>query len=149
MDDQFIKMIRAPGAECIQELWERKPGDFIYTNFEEVVIFQRFTSQPEYNIALTQGGETRILTQEEYDRKNFTWLPTQGQLQKILNLTNRTCEIGHQSGRLWIVYGKIDTIRDPEDSFWADSMEQIWLKVLMKEKFNKIWTGERWEISEI
>jgi hypothetical protein len=62
------------------------------------------------------------------------WLPRQDQLQEmigancplqlLLNLL-RWCDVTDIAG-------------------YDDSMEQLWLAFVMKEKYNKIWNGEEW-----
>ena len=72
----------------------------------------------------------------------IVWLPRQDQLQAILDYSLAPL------GMLWkfyyTVYGK-ETDEDKRE-YWCifDSMEQLWLAFVMKEKFNKIWNGEDW-----
>jgi hypothetical protein len=73
------------------------------------------------------------------------WLPRQDQLQEIY--ADHT--YGNERANNWATYA-IDQF-----SFWVlekdvgfstleSSFEQLWLAFVMKEKFNKTWTGEEW-----
>lgn len=62
------------------------------------------------------------------------WLPRQDQLQEML---------GYQLGGLidlWCQW--IDRATFPKNTH--NSMEQLWLAFVMREKFGKVWTGEDW-----
>lgn len=79
------------------------------------------------------------------DIDNYIWLPRQDQLQEMM----QPC-------------GYVELIRDFSDfcfrqSYhcsdegthnpavaYLDSMEQLWLAFVMKEKFGKVWNGEDW-----
>ncbi|HDZ27964.1 hypothetical protein LCGC14_0399190 [marine sediment metagenome] len=77
---------------------------------------------------------------QAYDRKGV-WLPRQDQLQEMLPKRYATihAKIGH--------FGKWLRDNDEylENAFCGnESMEQLWLAFVMKEKYNKIWNGEGW-----
>ncbi len=81
------------------------------------------------------------LDQEEWiPQQDLIWLPYQDQLQKMVNENLST----------WGKLNKFHTycsiiVNYPEigaKSQW--SFEQFWLAFVMKENFNKVWTGEEW-----
>jgi len=78
------------------------------------------------------------------------WLPQQDQLQEMVVKSNTAPLImlialfdkfTFQEG-----YGlnKDNERRVPPINMFPDSMEQLWLAFVMKEKYNKIWTGNEW-----
>ena len=69
-------------------------------------------------------------------RSGWTWLPRQDQLQEMVGSDWRYIF----SKFMWW-YTDVD-IRQLEI---IGSMEQLWLAFVMKEKFNKIWDGNKWE----
>ena len=76
--------------------------------------------------------------------RELIWLPRQDQLQEMVrgekhmhllaHLFALWCHGGEDFGKM--VYGFPNCL-------W--SMEQLWLAFVMKEKFNKVWSGDRWE----
>jgi hypothetical protein len=60
------------------------------------------------------------------------WLPRQDQLQEMLsNNINYTIQVQGFDGML--------------EFSGRQSWEQLWLAFVLKEKFNKVWNGEKWE----
>ncbi len=69
------------------------------------------------------------------DKDAIVWLPRQDQLQEMVE---STCPVDLLTRfQRWVAF-------DEEDSP-DDSMEQLWLAFVMKEKHNKIWNGEVWD----
>ena len=66
-----------------------------------------------------------------------TWLPRQDQLQDMIDDASEFREILIR-WRCWMdsLYG--------EKSMYLNSMEQLWLAFVMKEKYNKVWNNEEW-----
>jgi len=64
------------------------------------------------------------------------WLPRQDQLQEIYDKDFGTC-----LERIW------DYKESCENYYYENliSMEQVWLHIVMKEKFHKIWDGKKWK----
>ena len=70
-----------------------------------------------------------------------TWLPRQDQLQEmVLNPPNTLCSDIPTMVRLFGVFLAVH----PQ----FNSMEQLWLAFVMKEKYNKTWDGESWVCRE-
>ena len=72
------------------------------------------------------------------------WLPRQDQLQEMV--------IKLDGAANWSTL--INWILSFEKFLWSDypithftSMEQLWLAFVMKEKYNKIWDGDKWLIT--
>ena len=83
--------------------------------------------------------------------KDFIWLPTQEQLQKmILKIFSPFTKIIKFS-EFASNYVKLYRDTKYEDLYWRDlyptaieSMNELWLMYVMYEKYHKIWTGEKW-----
>jgi hypothetical protein len=70
--------------------------------------------------------------QTEITYCNATWLPSQDRLQEIIGGWRKTLI----DFMWWYQNADISKI---------NSMEQLWLAFVMKEKFGKVWNGEKWE----
>ena len=64
--------------------------------------------------------------EETHNSNDFIWLPRQDQLQEIWN----------DKGVKWL---------EEDETIFAESMEQLWLAFMMKEKYNKVWDGGEWK----
>jgi hypothetical protein len=78
------------------------------------------------------------------------WLPRQDQLQKMMGGYKKNTErlhwyfyhlLGNEGGAhdnvLWVSWNYYDQFQ---------SMEQLWLAFVMKEKFGKVWNNKEWVI---
>ena len=125
--ETYIKM--AGKAEEIQNKW--KPE--IYDSYVE-----------RSNIRIIPDISTRIHLNNRFKFDVvYMWLPRQDQLQELLNYS--IAPLGITWKFFWSVYG--DAEDDKNREYWSvfNSMEQLWLAFVMKEKFNKIWTGKEWK----
>jgi hypothetical protein len=89
--------------------------------------------------------ETRISHYSNNDAHvgDFIWLPRQDQLQEMLpiiftNIVENICRIG-------------EFYTQPSDGidalhYHSNSMEQFYLRIVMKEKYNKVWKDGAWQI---
>ena len=68
--------------------------------------------------------------------QTFIWLPRQDQLQEMV------LESNHPDELLKIIGHFHDFACGVTPQF--DSMEQLWLAFVMKEKYKKTWNGEEW-----
>jgi len=75
-----------------------------------------------------------------YEKGDFIWLPRQDQLLEIMGKNKYTIFVTEGSPNFLISY-KYDEIK-----FTGNSLEQILLKKVMKEKFNKEWENDEWKI---
>lgn len=71
------------------------------------------------------------------------WLPRQDQLQEMIG-------VGLDSFyMLWHEYEVFASCITPEWADNLDSMEQLWLAFVMKEKYNKVWVNDEWVKREV
>ena len=79
-------------------------------------------------------------TEIEYlDEGEAIWLPRQDQLQAMVGNLDESFEVldhWREGGYDDMLYWNIGNLK---------SWEQIWLALVMKEKYGKQWTGEDWE----
>ena len=83
------------------------------------------------------NGEVSIAQYDSHDDEGI-WLPRQDQLQEMLIEPKITGDY-HPIWKLAVGVAKF-----VDSEFQADSMEQLWLAFVMKEKYNKVWNGEDW-----
>ncbi len=141
---EFIKM-----CDCL-EIQGLRPKDGLEGEF----ICLRDSDEEGY-----QAGEWQPIADCKY-----VWLPRQDQLQEMigdkdcLTLLSRfhySCiPIRHfKATAKWVeLDGELDMVHDSiplnevECTYPKQftSMEQLWLAFVMKEKYNKTWTGEEW-----
>jgi len=71
--------------------------------------------------------------------QDLTWLFTQEQLQEMVDRDwyEVFCKF------LW--WHSDDELNAKEFASTFNSMNEVWLAFVMKEKYHKIWTGEKWE----
>jgi len=78
---------------------------------------------------------------------NCIWLPRQDQLQEMV--TYHKCPTCHIERTYQYANACLNAWEDADmgQTGWGGpiTMEQLWLAFVMKEKFNKTWTGEEWE----
>ncbi len=151
---EYIKMCEK--AEEIQKLWEPKFGDFITPAIQCL----RRKTTPRYIQVVIAYGPKDIFrkkspiviragnpnqTRDTKYKNDKLWLPRQDQLQKMIKL---------------IDYGLNDCIKILDDGSYAigsydgdgcfegyvygNTMEQLWLAFVMKEKYDKVWDGKEW-----
>lgn len=130
---KYIKMCKK--AKEIQKLWKPITGDLYVDN-----------RQTKKEAEITPSGiflRHVIDGQEEW----FIWLPRQDQLQEMID---DPIEFAIDKFYSLQEYGNAfhDYIDNQTDSkYWKSmqSMEQLWLAFVMKEKYNKVWDGKDWE----
>lgn len=121
--DRYVQMSRK--AEEIQRLWAPAEGDMFADELCHVSMVNR-PILDHLNKSFNQGK-----------RENYVWLPRQDQLQEmVLPMLEGNCH--------WMLEECYKFITLPY-SLQFESMEQIWLAFIMKEKNGKIWNGEDWE----
>jgi hypothetical protein len=70
----------------------------------------------------------------------FTWLPRQDQLQALIGDYVRQVEIMREH----FIRGSFSDLLPGLTDGNVKSMEQLWLTIIMKKKYHKVWNGERW-----
>ena len=84
------------------------------------------------------GGQIREDSLEStYDETIGIWLPRQDQLQEMVLKLYEGC---HRLTWAFAVWTRVICL---------DSLEQLWLAFVMKEKYNKVWDGEKWITQEV
>ena len=71
------------------------------------------------------------------------WLPRQDQLQAML-ITEHPMGIPNASMPRRLIKYMADWYDNYPEAYWFTSMEQLWLAIVMKEKYNKVWNGDEW-----
>lgn len=129
-------------ADEIQELWIPGLGDICINKVDGkevmVVASRGKIADKEYKFVYLGIGSRE---QRDYWQKKdkLILLPTQVQLQGLLN-----------EPLWWLVwyFEEFTVDMTDKDCFNDTSMEEIWLAFVIEEKYNKIWTGENWQIKE-
>lgn len=67
----------------------------------------------------------------------WTWLPRQDQLQEMINFQPVLSHLGYCKD---LMYQLWELKKEPFQSW-----EQVWLSVVMIQKYNKTWNGETWD----
>jgi len=149
--ENYIKMCEK--AEEIQKAWKPKVGDYAlcsYAKTVEIYIISKIEVEGSakkfgiiYYINEIKGLASATLMGNIL-KDDFVWLPTQEQLQEMTE------------GRFHI-WGNLNSLSmtasiADRDSHQVckniDSMNELWLCYVMKEKYNKIWTGQKWVKAE-
>jgi len=91
--------------------------------------------------------------------KDFIWLPTQEQLQEMvlpifLKMYSTTHALQNDPSFIYrMIIEKfqrwINRSSPSFDKYMAmfNSMNELWLAFVMKEEYDKIWTGEKWKLN--
>jgi len=114
---KYIKMCEK--AEEVQKLWKPKIADVFV-----------------YDWVSAYGNRGSYCDEDGEDRTNRLWLPRQDQLQEIAPAEEIIANFNEFC--FWLNDYKMRCI----NSF--DSMEQLWLAFVMKEKYNKTWKTKKW-----
>ena len=132
MNDNFIKQCEA--SEEIQReyipIWSFvlvKPCWAVNIITQGVVTCA--ANEPRYCDVFMNGNQCGGI-----EMKDIIYLPTQEQLQSLLNITD--WQIMFKKFRYFYKYATVDNIF---------LMNELWLAFVMYEKYNKIWNGEKWE----
>ena len=130
-------------AEEIQKLWKYKMGDWFFQDTKVDILEQNF--QDDYKGDEWKTRKVRIFGSGE---NKAIWLPTQEQLQGMVK--GKIIHIWGTFNSLDMAVSSID--RNKRDSHKvcskSKSMNELWLAFVMKEKYNKIWTGKDWQNSK-
>lgn len=125
----FIKQCEK--AEEIQKAWEPKIRDEI--------TFMKPTEGEVYPDIYITDIDTHGIYDKEHYKREYIYLPTQEQLQKMMEdryYTKKNIPI--------LILNFSDFIFDDIDENQRGSMNELWLAFVMKVKYNKIWTGKKW-----
>jgi len=121
--DNYILMCEQ--AEEIQKAWKPVDWDrFIYKD------------DREFGIACIDGRYNKKVMKKVNER--YIWLPTQEQLQEIMT------KQGYFRFTLIELFYHFANSIFKTNSSQKFSMNELWLAFVMHEKYNKVWTGEKW-----
>ena len=123
--DNYIKMCEQ--AEEIQKVWKPKIGDIFFTTLVKSIniYVDGFAFLPNHNVSLS------VL---------YIWLPIQEQLQDMYGYKMPIHKIAFITRARYL----IDKLYNFEYNNEYTDMNELWLAFVMHEKYNKIWTGEKW-----
>ena len=143
---EYIRMCER--AEEIQKNWRPAVEDDVYIHSFETVSFIK--NEVFYKGYFIWGFPTQIT------KEDLIWLPRQDQLQEMI--MNMECsnimfwDLCMKAGG-WLCFGRdiAEEIIYPREKIiyeedYSKTAEQALLKMVMKEKYNKIWNGKEWEV---
>jgi len=121
--DNYIKM--AEQAEEIQKAWRQENGDLVFWKITKSI---------------------KIITDHFFAEsfKDFVWLPTIEQLFEIV-LTLKEYKQNIKDLNWYMIFNDIEEFTEECWKFY--SVQEIILAFVMYEKYSKIWTGEKWEVT--
>ena len=152
---EYISMCEK--AVEIQTIWQKPTLNmlpvFIYDTHMERVCNVIWT--PKTIAAQLQGGGQVLVVSIEFwdDRLYYdterslidgtVWLPRQDQLQAMIWGNDG---FSMPCAEMKLLFDAIHTAKNKQAGYYHDltSMEQLWLAFVMKEKYNKTWTGNDW-----
>ncbi len=127
--ETYIKMADCPE---IQGGWNPQPCDFHYhfscneeDDHADAIDYDELDGEDNYN----------------HVKERSIWLPTQSQLQKMLGDFRKTLGI-----LVYLEQSGLSAFKPSGADYHIESWEQLWLAFVMKEKFNKVWNGEEWDV---
>jgi len=137
----YIKMCEQ--AEEIQKAWKPELGDICLSRFDgkEVIIIEKGIGVEEYKVLFMDVG---LKTQRNYwySKVNLKWLPKQEQLQEMV--WDKTSDVRFPDNTDALIY----YLRKFRGQFYLDkffdSFNELWLAFVMKERWNKSWTDDKW-----
>ena len=92
---------------------------------------------PEYSFGCAVRGDLSVA----YKPEEIIWLPTQSQLQEMVEDEETK---SYAITLLYKFHRFYNTKGDYPSGLVFTSMEQLWLAFVMKEKYNKTWNGSEW-----
>ncbi len=128
----YIKMCAK--AKEIQKLFQFKQGEWYIHKGHYIVLDESIISVAIIN---------------QYKKEKAIWLPTQEQLQEIIlpilrEKYNNSVPLRKMNREgIWVM-DLFHAFLTEDRLFHSNDMNELWLAFVMKEKYNKIWTGEDW-----
>ncbi len=139
--ENYIKMCEV--ASEIQGAWKPSRADFVIGAFigymKDVGIVPNIVTYAINPL----GEDSEYGKYAWYFQHELVWLPRQDQLQEMVTADGLSrvseCAAGliESFYQWWGVYSQ-------HHYSTRESMEQLWLIFVMKEKYNKEWNGEEW-----
>ena len=141
MTDTSETYVKMCGCPEVQEGWELKPGDTIYTEWHGYLLMAHCGCAPYYRAINLKGDVVSFGNETEW-----TALPRQDQIQEWFEDPARW-PVGENFNIYTLIQafaGFVETISWGSPVIWK-SLEQLWLAFYMHEAHGKTWGGERWE----
>lgn len=131
MDTSKEYILQCEKAEEMQKLWKPIKGDLFIDN--------RYINSK----GLVLKDFIAIFIWDLMQREDKTWLPRQDQLQEMLSKYMHSRYNLVKAFRNFVMrkkyYNGYSTM-----NMVGNSMEQLWLAFVMKEKYSKTWNGKDW-----
>ena len=155
--ENYIKMCEQ--AEEIQKAWVPKAGDYVQLNKNKQIYLVSSVEKSKdkkkvvFYTNIINGNDSWCYI--EFFKDNFIWLPTQEQLFEMLDVKN--------GKDLDLLIRKISYYEYRETNYfgcdvsyqkwcgidnkykYCDSINEMLLVMVYDLKYNKIWTGKKWE----
>ncbi len=133
--ETYIKMC---DCEEIQEQWKTIPYQVPERNPLDTFKYNQTDQLGNFIYTTPQGN---------------IWLPRQDQLQEMVNdlpespkhIINRLYDFADFVHKKPYLPRRFKDIEKDEACHFFASMEQLWLAFVIKEKYNKVWDGEKWK----
>lgn len=147
----YIRMCEK--AKEIQKIWKPKVGDYAlcsYAKTVEIYIISKIEvegSAKKFGIIYyinEINGLSSATVMGNILKDDFTWLPIQEQLQEM---TEGRFHIWGNLNSLYMTASTADRASH-QVCKQINSMNELWLIYVMKEKYNKVWDGDNWQIKE-
>lgn len=140
--ENYIKQCEK--ADEIQKLRQYKRGDWFYTHVKRNDVTNGFhIICDDWDLCyIDSNREDNWLT-----RAKGIWLPTQEQLQGMVQGECYKLEVKHYNTSKKLIQSVVifsDSQGKPIIEFYESDYNSIWLKIIMKHKYNKFWNGEEW-----
>jgi len=137
ISEQYIKMCEK--AEEIQEGHNWNDGDYYHKRRYKDADCPFTDGYVEQTLIYCNACRQEYGCHEDY--KRMIWLPTQSQLQEMLEGFGYFALLVQ-----FFEFAKSVVIREgPIDTIPFDSMEQLWLGFVMSKLYGKVWDGEDWK----
>jgi hypothetical protein len=134
---EYVKMCAV--ADEIQKVWELSDGDFYYNQ-----------KRKDKSVIVVLNGWLNSRTSfDRFHQSDYSWLPRQDQLQEMImslyNGDDPIYKIATKNSQCDILLRRFKKFTLAEVSLLRlTTFEQLWLAFIMKEKYNKIWDGNKW-----
>jgi hypothetical protein len=127
----YVKMCE--GAVEMQRRWGVLAGDLF---FEKGSSYATIAGVSEGAMSLVDERTMSDVVNGVFKKSKAVWLPRQDQLQEMLEVTNPR-EAATLINEFLAEEGKTGGYR-------CESLEQVWLFIVMKRMYDIVWDGEKW-----
>jgi len=150
--EEYIKMSK---QSPLRELWEPQLGDYCVHPEGEWLDTGGWVVTEYYDItrkvsvfrgmASHISGSYKYKNYEDFEKEDCIPLFRQDQLQEMYK-ENKETDLAILSDIAYVALSP----KDHKDHYYIcyNSMEQLWLAFVVKEKYGKVWNGEAWENNE-